>query len=139
MLIPVSRAYRTEYSNDVMTWCGSQMNGYSLALIPSADAAHAQPTCTSRAISQAIRLTGRRSTRAAISPGMTTVAPAAAPAPAPDMSCAIANLPDAILGHGVAEIKREARGAMTDTAPARTTGGTAAGGCPPLTATALPR
>jgi len=28
---------------------------------------------------------------------------------------------------------------MTDTAPARTTGGTAAGGRPPLTATALPR
>jgi len=43
MLIPVSRAYRTEYSNEVMTWRGSQMNGYSRALIPSADAAHAQP------------------------------------------------------------------------------------------------
>src|SRR5690349_22899261 len=91
MLIPVSRAYRTEYSNDVMTWCGSQMNGYSLALIPSADAAHAQPTCTSRAISQAILLTGSRSTRAAISPGTTTeVRPA--PVRAPDVSSAIATL-----------------------------------------------
>jgi hypothetical protein len=89
MLIPVSRAYSTEYSKDVMTCRGSQMNGYSRALIPSAEAEHAQPTCTSRASSQAIALTGRRSTRAAISPGMTTVAPAA---PAPDLSCAIAVL-----------------------------------------------
>jgi hypothetical protein len=74
-----------------MTWRGSQMNGYNRALIPSADAEHAQPTCTSRASSQAILLTGRRSTRAAISPGMTTAMPPSA-APAPDLPCAIAVL-----------------------------------------------
>jgi hypothetical protein len=89
MLIPVSRAYSTEYSKDVMMCRGSQMNGYSRALIPSADAAHAQPTCTSRASSQAILLTGRLSTRAAIWPGMTRVVPPTAPLP-PGTSSAIA-------------------------------------------------
>ena len=50
------------------TFAGSQTNGYSRAAIPSVEAAVAQPTCTIRHISQAIRLMGRRSTRAAISP-----------------------------------------------------------------------
>jgi len=95
-----SKANRTEYSNEVMTWCGSHMNGYSLALIPSADAEHAQPTCTSRAISQAILLMGRRSTRAAISPGTTKVVPPTAP-PAPDVPCAIAVPLCAMLCHAV--------------------------------------
>ena len=58
-----------------MTLAGSQTNGYSLAAIPSVDAAVAQPTCTIRQISQAMKLIGRRSTRAAISPGMTRVPP----------------------------------------------------------------
>src|SRR6516225_5602361 len=103
-----------------MTWCGSHMNGCSLAAVPSTDAAHAQPTCTSRAISQAILLIGKRSTRAAISPRMTTVVPPAA-ALAPDMSCAIAVPPGAILCHGGARGKGGVSGDMADTAQARTT------------------
>src|SRR5580692_721633 len=71
-----------------MTWAGSQTNGYSRWAIPSVDAEHAQPTWMIRQISQAIKLLGRRSTRAAISPGMTRVPPPAA-APAPEVSCAI--------------------------------------------------
>ena len=58
-----------------MTLAGSQTNGYSRAAIPSVEAAIAQPTCTIRQISQAMKLMGRRSTRAAISPGMTRVPP----------------------------------------------------------------
>jgi hypothetical protein len=61
------------------TLAGSQMNGYSLAAIPSVEAEVAQPTCTIRHISQAIMLMGRRSIRAAISPGITK---AVAPPPA---------------------------------------------------------
>ena len=86
MLIPVCMAYRTEYSNDVMSLCGSQMNGYSVRAIPSVEAAMPQASCTSRAISQSMKLLGRRSIRAAISPGTTIVAP---PPAAPEMSCAI--------------------------------------------------
>src|SRR5215471_15636566 len=88
MLIPACKAYKTEYSYDVMLWCGNHMNGYRTGAIPSADPAHAQPTCTSRNISQIIKLTGRRSTRAAISPGMSTVPPPTAL----EVSCAIASL-----------------------------------------------
>ena len=58
-----------------MTLAGSHTNGYSLAAIPSVEAEHAQPTCTIRHISQAMKLMGRRSTRAAISPGMAGVVP----------------------------------------------------------------
>ena len=76
MLIPACRAYRTLYWEWLMTLAGSQTNGYSRAAIPSVDAAVAQPTCTIRQISQAIALMGSRSTRAAISPGMTSVPPA---------------------------------------------------------------
>src|ERR1700677_4560118 len=96
MLIPACRAYRTLYWEWVMTLAGSQTNGYSLAAIPSVAAAVAHPTCTIRQISQAIKLIGRRSTRAAISPGMTRVPPAAAPA----VSCAIGVLLAAIQFQG---------------------------------------
>ena len=75
MLIPACRAYRTLYWEWVTTLAGSQTNGYSRAAIPSVAAAVAQPTCTIRQISQAIALMGSRSTRAAISPGMTRVPP----------------------------------------------------------------
>ena len=78
MLIPAWKAYRTSYWLWVMTLAGSQTYGYSLAAIPSVEAAIAQPTCTIRQISQAMKLVGSRSTRAAISPGMTSVPPAAA-------------------------------------------------------------
>src|SRR5215475_7375771 len=88
MLIPACKAYKTEYSNDVMLWCGNHMKGYRNRAIPSVDAAHAQPACTRRNVSQIIKLTGRRSTRAAISPGMTTMLPPTAL----EVSCAIAAL-----------------------------------------------
>ena len=95
MLIPACRAYRTLYWEWVTTLAGSQTNGYSRAAIPSVAAAVAQPTCTIRQISQAIALMGSRSTRAAISPGMTRVPPPAAAA-APEVSCAITVLLAAI-------------------------------------------
>ncbi len=75
MLIPACKAYSTLYWEWLMTLAGSQTNGYSRCAIPSVAAAHAQPTCTIRHISQAQKVMGRRSTRAAISPGMTTVPP----------------------------------------------------------------
>ena len=75
-----------------MTLAGSQTYGYSRAAIPSVEAAHAQPTWMIRQISQAMALMGSRSTRAAISPGMTIVPPAAAP----EVSCAITVLLAAI-------------------------------------------
>ena len=78
MLIPACKAYRTSYWLWFITLAGSQTYGYSLAAIPSVEAAHAQPTCTIRQISQAMKLLGSRSTRAAISPGMTRVPPPAA-------------------------------------------------------------
>ena len=87
MLIPACRAYRTSYWECVTDLAGSQMNGYSRAAIPSVEADIAQPTCTIRHISQAMKLIGSRSTRAAISPGMTRVPPVAPPAP--EVSCAI--------------------------------------------------
>ena len=73
-----------------MTWAGSQMNGYSLRAIPSVEADIAQPTCTIRHISQAMKLIGRRSTRAAASPGMTSVPPPTASAA--ELSCVITGL-----------------------------------------------
>ena len=100
MLIPAWKAYRTSYWECVTALAGSQMNGYSRAAIPSVEAEVAQPICTIRQISQAIKLIGSRSTRAAISPGMTRV-PAAA-APAPEVSCAITVLLAAIRSQGVA-------------------------------------
>ncbi len=66
---------------------GSQTYGYILEAIPSVEAAMAQPTWTIMQISQAMKLIGRRSTRAAISPGMTSVPPAA---PVSEASCDIA-------------------------------------------------
>src|SRR6202035_4890005 len=97
MLIPACKAYKTLYWEWLMTLAGSQTNGYSRWAIPSVDAAHAQPTCTIRHISQAMKLMGRRSTRAAISPGITRVLPAPpAAAAAPDVSCAITVLLAAI-------------------------------------------
>src|SRR5215475_6864638 len=98
MLIPACKAYKTEYSNDVMLWCGNHMKGYRNRAIPSVDAAHAQPACTRRNVSQIIKLTGRRSTRAAISPGMTTLLPPTAL----EVSCAIAALLAAIWCQGAA-------------------------------------
>ena len=90
MLIPTCKANRTSYWLCVMTLAGSQTNGYSRRAIPSVEAEVAQPTWMIRQISQAMKLMGRRSIRAAISPGMTrVVAPAA---PAPEVSCAIAVL-----------------------------------------------
>src|ERR1700722_14250977 len=86
MLIPAWKAYRTSYWECVTVLAGSQTNGYNRAAIPSVEADIAQPTCTIRHISQAMKLIGRRSTRAAISPGMTRVPPAAPP---PEVSCAI--------------------------------------------------
>ena len=86
MLIPACMAYRTEYSNELMSWAGSQMNGYSVRAIPSVEAEVAQPTCTSRATSQTIQLMGSRSIRAAISAGMTVAAP---PRTVPEVSCAM--------------------------------------------------
>ena len=77
-----------------MTLAGSQTNGYSRRAIPSVEAEIAQPICTIRQISQAMKLMGRRSTRAAISPGMTSVPPPAAAAP--EVSCAITVLLAAI-------------------------------------------
>src|ERR1700722_9250965 len=98
MLIPTCKAYRTSYWLCVMTWAGSQTNGYSLRAIPSVAPDIAQPICTIRQISQAIKLLGSRSTRAAISPGMTRVRPLAAPAP--EVSCAISVLLAAIRCNG---------------------------------------
>jgi hypothetical protein len=55
-----------------------------------------------QAYPQAMKLIGRRSTRAAISPGMTSVPPPAAVAP-PEVSCDITDLLAAIRYQGVAE------------------------------------
>src|ERR1700753_820945 len=98
MLIPACRAYSTSYCEGGMPLAGSQTNGYSRAAIPSVEAAIAQPSCTMRQISQAMPLMGRRSTRAAISPGMTKAAPP--PALAPAVSCAITVLLAAIQFQG---------------------------------------
>ena len=100
MLIPTCKAYRTSYWLCVISLAGSQTNGYSRRAIPSVEADIAQPTCTIRQISQAIKLIGRRSTRAAASPGMTRVPPPAAPAP--EVSCAITVLLAAIQFQGMA-------------------------------------
>ena len=100
MLIPTCKAYRTSYWLCVMTLAGSQMNGYSRRAIPSVEADIAQPTCTIRQISQAMKLIGRRSTRAAASPGMTRVPPPVAAAP--EVSCAITVLLAAIRFQGMA-------------------------------------
>src|ERR1700759_2940343 len=88
MLIPTCKAYKTLYWLCVMTLAGSQTNGYSRWAIPSVAAELAQPTCTIRQISQAMKLIGSRSTRAAISPGMTRVV-GAPTAPVPEVSCVI--------------------------------------------------
>ncbi len=77
----------------VISLAGSQMNGYILAAIASVETATAQPICTIRQISQAIALLGRRSTRAAISPGMTMVVPPLAAAPDPEASVAMFSSP----------------------------------------------
>src|ERR1700722_10594176 len=93
MLIPPSRANSHEYSDELMpTWFGIHTNGYSRAAIPSVDAVVAQASITSRHISQCTQLLGRRSIRAAISPGITRVPP---PVP-PEASCVIAVLLAAI-------------------------------------------
>src|SRR6185312_12182535 len=102
MLIPTWKAYSTSYWLWVISLAGSHTYGYIRAAMPSVEAAMAQPTCTMRHISQAIRLLGRRSTRAAISPGMTKRAVPAASAP--DVSCAIAVLLAAVQGHGIGGI-----------------------------------
>src|SRR6202034_3984048 len=102
MLIPAWKAYRTSYWEGVTALAGSQMNGYSRAAIPSVEAEVDQPICTIRQISQAIRLIGRRSTRAAISPGMTRVPPVAAP----EVSCAITFLLAAPRNQGMAGVRR---------------------------------
>jgi hypothetical protein len=113
MPIPTSRAYRTSYWLWVISLAGSQTNGYILAAIASVPTAHAQPICTIRQISQAMKLMGSRSTRAAISPGMTRVFPPAA-VPVPEVSFAIAVLLAAAQGHGVAG-KAGEDGAFADT------------------------
>ena len=100
MLIPTSKAYRTSYWLWVISLAGSQTNGYILAAIASVETAIAQPICTIRQISQAMKLMGSRSTRAAISPGMTRVPPAAARLPR--YLVAIAVLLAAIRFQGVA-------------------------------------
>ena len=102
MLIPAWKAYRTSYWECVTALAGSQMNGYSRAAIPSVEAEVAQPICTIRQISQAMKLIGSRSTRAAISPGMTKVPPVAAP----EVSCAIAVLLAAIRSQGDGKVNR---------------------------------
>src|SRR6516164_6177650 len=103
MLIPPCSANSTLYWECVITWCGSHTNGYSLEAIPSVDAPTAQPIWMIRQISQAIALIGSRSTRAAISPGMTRVPPLEAPAP--EVSCAIAVLLAAVPGQGAVAVK----------------------------------
>ena len=101
MLIPTCRAYRTSYWLWVMTLAGSQTNGYSRAAIPSVDAAHAQPTCTIRQISQAIEAHGQ-----AVDPGCHLAGndqgAAAGGGPAPEVSCAITVLLAAIQSQGMA-------------------------------------
>src|SRR6202012_3740334 len=99
MLIPACRAYRTSYWECVTALAGSQMNGYSRAAIPSVEAEVDQPICTIRQISQAIKLIGRRSIRAAISPGMTRV-PLAAPAPEVSLAIQVSLLPPRTRGGG---------------------------------------
>ena len=64
MLIPAWKAYRTSYWECVTVLAGSQTNGYSRAAIPSVEADIAQPTCTIRQISQAMKLIGQ-----AVDPG----------------------------------------------------------------------
>src|ERR1700733_14085126 len=83
-----------------MAWFGSQMNGYSVAAIPSVAPVVVQPSCTIRAISKITQLAGSRSIRAAISPGITRVVVRPAAAPAPEASCAIAILLAATQGQG---------------------------------------
>src|SRR5690349_6688576 len=100
MLIPACSAYRTSYWEWLMTLAGSQTYGYSLAAIPSVEAAHAQPTWIIRQISQAMPLMGSRSTLAAISPGITRVPPAEAP----EVSCAITVLLAATRTQGMARV-----------------------------------
>src|SRR6516165_7047576 len=103
MPTPASRAYRTLYWLWVISWAGSQTNGYIRPAIASVPTAHAQPICTIRQISQAMKLIGSRSTRAAISPGMTRVVPPVAVLdPDPGLSCAITVLLAATQGRGVA-------------------------------------
>src|ERR1700689_113883 len=75
-----------------MAWFGSQMNGYSVAAIPSVAPVVVQPSCTIRAISKITQLVGSRSIRAAISPGITRLVVRPAVAPVPEASCAIAIL-----------------------------------------------
>src|ERR1700732_3672310 len=75
-----------------MAWSGNHMNGYSVAAIPSVAPVVVQPSCTISAISKTTQLAGRRSIRAAISPGITRRVVPPPAAPAPDVSCAIANL-----------------------------------------------
>ena len=77
----------TEYSDEVIRWAGSQMNGYSRRAGPSVASMAAQASWTTRAISHCIQLSGSRSIRAAISPRTTTAA--VPPAAAPEVSCAI--------------------------------------------------
>src|ERR1700722_17812721 len=103
MLMPAWKAYRTSYWEFVTALAGSQMTGYSRAAIPSVEAEVDQPICTIRQISQAIKLIGSRSIRAAISPGMTRVPLAV---PAPEVSCAIAVLLAAIRSQGMAGVNR---------------------------------
>src|SRR5580693_8192552 len=102
MLIPTCRANRTLYWLCVTTWAGSQTKGYSRRAIPSVEAEVAQPIWMIRQITQAIKLLGRRSTRAAISPGMTRVLPPAV-APAPEVFSVIGDLLAAIRYQGIAE------------------------------------
>src|ERR1700722_18192041 len=113
MLMPAWKAYRTSYWECVTALAGSQMNGYSRAAIPSVEAEVAQPICTIRQISQAMKLIGSRSTRAAISPGMTRVPPAAA---APEVSCAITVLLTCHPVSGDGEVNRGRGSAFTGVA-----------------------
>src|ERR1700722_15816518 len=116
MLIPTCRANRTLYWLCVTTLAGSQTNGYSRRAIPSVEAEVAQPTWMIRHISQAIKLIGRRSTRAAISPGMTRVVLLLAAAGG---SCAIAVLLAAIRYQGVGGVKRGIAAPTADVEGAR--------------------
>ena len=84
-----------------MRCLGSQMNGYSRRAGPSVASMHPQAVWMTRPSSHCIQVSGSRSIRAAISPGMTRVPPPAA-APDPGVSCAIAVLLAAIRFQGVA-------------------------------------
>src|ERR1700727_61752 len=112
MPIPTSKAYRTEYCDEVMRCLGSQMYGYRRSAGPSVASMAAQAAWTIKASSHCIQLRGSRSIRAAISPGITKVV-ASPPVAAPEVSCAIAVLLAAIRCHGNGGSKAGNGGALT--------------------------